>query len=137
MRRESDSRFVSLISYIRYICFEVAINRFFDDVTSETSNARVLIDFSISCEMTRNLIESTSHSIVVRLNFAHFAQRRDRLSTQHKELSTSQCRHLMMTSRSSIAIFSTIATCAIFSFEETNLQSSINVNVFDTHHLSS
>ncbi len=130
-------RFISLINYIRYICFEIAINRFFDNVTNETSNAQVLIDFSTSCEMIRNLIKSTSHSIVVRLNFAHFAQRRDRLSTQHKKLSTSQCRHLMMTYRFSIAIFSTIATCAIFPFEKADLQSSINVKVFDTHHLSS
>ncbi len=96
-----------------------------------------MIDFSISCKMTRNLIESTSHSIVVRFNFAHFAQRRDQLSIQHKKLSFSQCRHLMMTSRFSIAIFSTIAMCTIFSFEVADLQSSINVKVFDTHHLSS
>jgi hypothetical protein len=84
------------------------INRFFADVTKMTSNAEELIDWAIMCEIILNLAKSTSHSRTIRLNSAHFAQRRKWSFIQHKVWSLKQCWHDATTKRFSSTIFSAI-----------------------------
>jgi transcriptional regulator of met regulon len=67
------------------------------------------------CEIILNLTKSTSHSRTIRLNSAHFAQRRKWFLTQHKVQTLKQCWHDATTRRFSSTIFSAIVMWKILS----------------------
>jgi hypothetical protein len=97
------------------------INRFLADVMRMTSDAEKLIDWAIACEITLNLMKSTSHSRTIRFNSAHLAQRREWSFTQHKIRSFKQCWHDVKTKRFSLLIFSAIVMWKV-------LSSNVNMN---------
>jgi hypothetical protein len=127
--KENDEKMMTRRDLLHWSVFTLkisrsCINRFLADITKMTSNAEKLIDWAIACEITLNLMKSTSHSRTIRFNSAHFAQRREWFFTQHKIRSSKQCWHDAKARRSSLLIFSAIVMWKVL-FLDVNM---INVN---------